>query len=204
MTNNNIQYIYFDLGGVVLDFKRGFTQLSPVVDRPQEAIEKAYFVHAEPAARGTISALEFWTRIRHDLNLNHDSAEFDYQDYWTDSFAPISETHELIRELSANYRIGILSNTESGVYEHALRKGHIPDIPYANVIKSCEVGLVKPEKEIYQLAQDSTGLSGPAILFVDDRPENIEAAAAFGWHGIVFDSARPAYSVAKIREKLGL
>jgi 2-haloacid dehalogenase len=61
---------------------------------------------------------------------------------------------------------------------------------------------VKTEKAIYQLAQDGTGLSGPAILFIDDRPENIEAAAAFEWHGVVFDSARPATSVAEIREKL--
>lgn len=203
MVNNKIQYIYFDLGGVVLDFKRGFTQLSSLMNRPKEAIEQAYFAHAEPATRGTISAPEFWTRIRRDLNLNHESAEFDFEDYWTDAFAPISETHHLMRELSTSYQIGILSNTESGVYERAIRKGHIPDIPYANVIKSCEVGFVKPEKEIYQLAQDRAGLSGPAIFFVDDRPENIEAAESFGWQGVVFDSARPTSSVAEIRDKLG-
>jgi putative hydrolase of the HAD superfamily len=204
MTDNKIQYIYFDLGGVVLDFKGGFARLAPVVDRPQEAIENAYFAHAEPAARGTISAPEFWARIRQDLKLNHDNGEFDYEGHRTDSFAPISETHQLMRELSANYRIGILSNTESGVYEHALRKGHIPDIAYANVIKSCEVGMVKPEKEIYQLAQDHAGVSGLAILFVDDRAENIEAAESFGWHGVLFDSTRPADAVAQIREKLSV
>ncbi len=202
MTIDRIQFIYFDLGGVVLDFKDSFVRLAAAFGKPQTAVEQAYFRHAAPAACGTISTAEFWARIRQDLNLRRDEAVFDYEGYWTDGFVAIPQTHRLMRELSTRYPIGVLSNTEFGVYEYAVQKGSIPDIPFAVVIKSCEVGAIKPERQIYQLAEQRAGVSGSAILFIDDRPDNIRAAEALGWHGVVFDTAHPDQSIREIKEQL--
>lgn len=46
---------------------------------------------------------------------------------------------------------------------------------------SGELGTLKPEAEIYAALEAATGLSGPALLFADDRAENIAVAAARGW-----------------------
>ncbi|MGY6410865.1 MAG: HAD family hydrolase [Alkalilacustris sp.] len=46
---------------------------------------------------------------------------------------------------------------------------------------SGELGCLKPEAGIYAALEAATGLSGPALLFVDDRAENIATAAARGW-----------------------
>ena len=46
---------------------------------------------------------------------------------------------------------------------------------------SGELGCLKPEAEIYAALEAATGLSGPALLFADDRADNIAAAAARGW-----------------------
>src|SRR6266851_1117219 len=48
------------------------------------------------------------------------------------------------------------------------------------VVISCEVGLSKPDPRIYQLCLDRLGLAAPATLFVDDRADNVEAAARVG------------------------
>jgi len=203
MIKNPIQFIYFDLGGVVLNFSGGFVRLAAAFGKPQLVIEQAYFRHAAPAARGRISTAEFWNRIRQDLNLRQNEAVFDYEGCWTDGFIPIPQTHQLMRELAARYSIGILSNTEFGVYECAVRKGSIPgDIDFAVVIKSCEVGAVKPEQAIYQIAERRAEVSGEAILFIDDRPDNIHAAQALGWRGVVFDTAHPAQSIREIKAML--
>jgi epoxide hydrolase-like predicted phosphatase len=203
MRENKIRYVFFDLGGVVLSFKGGFTTFGKALGIPPATIERAYFAHADMAAHGVISGEEFWTRIRADLNLLQDTTIADYQEFWTDSFVPISETHQLLRHLAASHRLGILSNTEFGVYERILRKGHVPDIPFEVVIRSCEVGCVKPENRIYELAQERAGVEPHEILFIDDRPENIHAAQMLGWHGIVFDEANPRGSVQEIRKRLG-
>ncbi|MGY6634556.1 MAG: HAD-IA family hydrolase [Alkalilacustris sp.] len=46
---------------------------------------------------------------------------------------------------------------------------------------SGELGTLKPEPAIYAALEAATGLAGPALLFADDRADNIAAAAARGW-----------------------
>jgi epoxide hydrolase-like predicted phosphatase len=202
MTDQKIQIVFFDLGGVVLNFKGAFPKLASALGIPQGAIERAYHQHVDPAARGEIGTAEFWQRIRQDLDILHNDAVADYEDFWTDSFAPITETHELMRKLSGRLKLGIISNTEPGVFEKVLRKGHVPDLPYAVVVASCDVGCVKPNKEIYQLAQQRAGVHPGEILFVDDRLENVEAARALGWHAVLFDDTNPQRSVQEIKARL--
>src|SRR5262245_18330288 len=117
ISGHKIQIVFFDLGGVVLNFRQGFTRLSAALGVPQVAVEKAYFKHVDPAARGATGTGEFWSRIRQELNIPQDGAIANYEDFWTDSFAPIPETHRLMRELAASHKLGILSNTERGVFE---------------------------------------------------------------------------------------
>jgi len=55
------------------------------------------------------------------------------------------------------------------------------------VVISCEVGLSKPDPRIYQLCLDRLGLAAPATLFVDDRADNVEAAARVGLQTLHFE-----------------
>ena len=45
-------------------------------------------------------------------------------------------------------------------------------------------GVVKPDAKIYGAVERRTGLSGPEILYIDDRPENIEAGKQRAWQAI--------------------
>ena len=58
---------------------------------------------------------------------------------------------------------------------------------------SYEVKQVKPEPEIYRsfFSRYPQVLPGESV-FLDDRPENIRAAAAFGIEGILFQSREQA------------
>lgn len=48
------------------------------------------------------------------------------------------------------------------------------------VIVSCEVGVCKPDPRIYELCLSRLGVEPAEALFVDDREENVEAAAKLG------------------------
>lgn len=48
------------------------------------------------------------------------------------------------------------------------------------------LGCIKPDAEIYAHLERGCGLQPERLLFADDRPENIAAAEARGWHGHLF------------------
>ena len=51
---------------------------------------------------------------------------------------------------------------------------------------SGHMGEVKPEPEIYRMLEDDCGVAPTALLFADDRVDNIAAAAARGWNTHLF------------------
>ncbi len=55
-------------------------------------------------------------------------------------------------------------------------------------LSSCYVGLRKPEPAMYRCALDLFGAPPARVLFVDDREENVAAAAGSGMQTIRFES----------------
>ncbi|MDQ2066837.1 HAD family phosphatase [Xinfangfangia sp. CPCC 101601] len=55
---------------------------------------------------------------------------------------------------------------------------------------SARLRLIKPDPAIYAHVEAVTGLKGDQILFTDDRPENIAAAAERGWQTHLFTGWR--------------
>ena len=51
---------------------------------------------------------------------------------------------------------------------------------------SCDVGLIKPEPEIYQLLCSKYGLKMEECVFIDDKQANTDAAKALGMQAITF------------------
>ena len=53
---------------------------------------------------------------------------------------------------------------------------------------SGRMGVIKPDPRIYQMVEADCGLSGDRLLFADDKPENIAAAADRGWRTHQFET----------------
>ncbi|MFB6440815.1 HAD family hydrolase [Streptomyces sp. NPDC056411] len=53
-----------------------------------------------------------------------------------------------------------------------------------HVVSSARVGVAKPDRKIYEIAAKQAGVAMNRCLFVDDRLENIEAAAGLGMTGV--------------------
>ena len=113
--------------------------------------EKVFQKYDDQICRGEISPQEFWDKYQDEL-LFQDS-DINFLDYWVSKLSIIPETHKLIRDLvHSNISVGLLTNIYSGVFEKSLSIKLIPDVKYNSVIKSCEIKVIKPEKEIYLLA----------------------------------------------------
>lgn len=60
------------------------------------------------------------------------------------------------------------------------------------LVISAEVGLLKPDPGIYQLALQALGLPAGRVLFVDDFAENVEGARAAGLQALQFTGPQAA------------
>ena len=103
---------------------------------------------------------------------------------------------------SKHYRVGLLSNIMPGLLTIMRGNGSVPDLPYDVIIDSSEVGTIKPEAHIYEIAAQRAGVPASEILLVDDSPANLMAAERLGWHVLWFDDARPAAAAGHVREAL--
>ncbi len=91
-----------------------------------------------------------------------------------------SMTSLVTRAHAAGIRTGLLSNSWGNEYDR--RDWHEM---FDAVVISGEVGMRKPEPEIFELALDRIGLPAGECVFIDDIPHNIVAAAKAGLVGIV-------------------
>ena len=113
----------------------------------------------------------------------------------------IRPTEKLIDELkAAGYKLYVLSNM-SREFIDFLRKQRVYENFDGDVV-SCEVGIVKPMPEIYNLLLKRFDLDPAETIFIDDRKENVDAAAAKGIATFHFDRNDYEGSCERLREIL--
>jgi len=110
---------------------------------------------------------------------------------WTCHFELNPPMIRLAESLVGRVRLVLLSNT------HDLHVGFLrPQLPvlerFDGLVLSCEVGLVKPERAIYERALAAAGVPATKAVFFDDLEPYVEAARAAGLHAHVFRDAREA------------
>ncbi len=111
---------------------------------------------------------------------------------------PLPEMLDAVRDArAAGVLTGLISN--SWVMEHydaTLRA------LFDAVVISGEVGLHKPQPEIYTLAADRLGVTPQRCVFVDDLRENCAGAEAVGMTAVLHRA--PAETISRLEELLGV
>lgn len=88
----------------------------------------------------------------------------------------------LLRRLRPRMPLVLVTNADLAL-EADLRTMGLSDLPH-HVVSSALVGVAKPDREIYEIAATRAGVPPHRCLFVDDREENVTAAAALGMTGL--------------------
>jgi FMN phosphatase YigB (HAD superfamily) len=140
-------------------------------DTPAEQIRALYI----KASLGEISSKQLWMGI----GVTPNKADEEY-----------CGLHELtpgVREFLAGYEVKLacLSNDISE-WSTILRRRFAIQEAFEDWIVSGDVGLRKPDARIYELAARRLGADGASLMFVDDRPPNLDAAVKRGWSTVQF------------------
>jgi epoxide hydrolase-like predicted phosphatase len=144
---------------------------------------------------GRIEEEEFERRFAERLGLE-DAA--DLIDSMFRGMKPSEPMVAAVRAARASgIRTGLVSNSWStSHYDRAL----LADL-FDAVVISAEVGLHKPQPEIYLLASNRLGVEPERCVFVDDLRENCAAAEAVGMTAILHREV--AATVARLEKLLG-
>ncbi len=126
--------------------------------------------------------IEFYSIISKELNLGLSLKELEEiaydRTYNMKNYIAYPGTADVVKELSKNFKLGIISDTWPSI---------IPQLEYIGVLKyisfstySCFLGVFKPDEKMYLDALSKCGVPAEQTVFVDDRIANLEGAAKFG------------------------
>jgi putative hydrolase of the HAD superfamily len=183
-----IRAIVFDLGKVLIPFEwqRGYDAFATASPYPAEEVrarikETGLF---EGFELGKVEPREVAERVSKVLGL---SVSFDeFQKLWSSIFLPETIVpDDMLERLRRNHRLLVLSNTDAIHFRWV--KGRYPFLRhFDDFVLSFELGLRKPEPEIYQAAISRAGCEARDIFFTDDRQDNVEGAIQAGIDAVQF------------------
>ena len=114
-----------------------------------------------------------------------------WHDRWIDLASPaIDHSVRLQRALRAK-GVPVFALTNFGIesFDYAATQYPFLDEFDRHYI-SGHLAVTKPDPTIYEMVEQDCGVSPQALLFADDRADNIEMAALRGWQTYLFENAK--------------
>ena len=176
------QAVVFDIGNVLIEWQPERFYDSVIGEDRRRAMFEAVDLHgmndrvdSGENFRDTIYAVaEEYADWGDEIRLWHDR--------WIDMAAPvIDHSLRLMQALQAR-GVPVFSLTNFGIQSYDLAATHYPFLrAFDRDFISGHLGMIKPTPAIYAAVEEGSGLPPEALLFTDDRADNIAAAAARGW-----------------------
>lgn len=198
-----VKAVIFDLGKVLVDFDYTIAITKIAARSQMSLLELGRWVTQSPLMMeyetGLVTSEQFFKAVCNACGFAGDFDEFG--SFFGDIFAPIEPMVELQAMLrSRGLPTYIFSNTNDLAIRH-IRRNFSFFANFDGYILSYEHRAMKPGAKLYEAVECTTGRKGAELLYVDDRPENIEAGAARGWQVILQENAEKTRTAI---EQLGL
>jgi len=200
-----MQNVLFDIGGVLLhlDYDQALRRLAPYCPEAARPAGKAVFslLGRDPVVaeyeRGAVSLSALFERFVAVTGFS--GTLEDFKDIWGTIFAENEAMIAFGHELARTYDVYFMSNAGAlhipALYERYPRLRFFKDDAV-----SCYLGALKPERAFFEKALSKFGIQAERSLFIDDRPENIAGARAYGLHAVQY--ARAEQTIADVKRML--
>ena len=200
-----IKNIIFDLGGVLLNLDIRKTQNAFIELGMVEF--KAHYTQAKQSGLfdlfdcGKITANEFRAELKKHLPLSVTDKQIDFA--WNAMLLDLPLIRlELLQNLSKKYRLFLLSNTNE-IHVHAF-SSYLKKITgksnfssyFENWYYSCNIGMRKPNADIFEYALIKNNLITNETMFIDDTIQHVEAAKRLGITGVFLPQGKTIIDLA--------
>lgn len=189
---HKLKAVIFDYGKVLSlpPTQEQWQTLIACFGKSQEEFQQVYWSNRDGIDRGTLDIIGYWKKAGEDCGRQISDAEalelIEHDNRQWTNVCP--ETLDLARELRrAGYKTAILSNMEHRMLGVMREKLAWLD-EFEVQMYSCEIGMVKPDAEIYLECCRRLGCQPEEVLFLDDKKVNTEGAKSIGMQSYVFAS----------------
>ena len=188
----------FDLGKVLLDFDYAIAARRLAAQSSQSAEEIRLHLDQSPLLlryeAGAMTTAEF-TRAAMATTGYRGSPD-DFGESFGGIFSEIRPMTTLHARLRERWPTFLFSNTNELAIRHIRRTfpfyGH-----FTGHVLSYEHAAMKPDARIYEAVERLSGCRGPQLVYIDDRPENIEHGRERGWRSILHQSPETTRSALR-------
>ena len=182
-----MKYFLFDIGHVLVNFETEdfLNELAKDTERSVEPLSEYDLGKIKEVESGQISDEEFVEYLNESKGLSWTvddliavwSRMFHINETGRELFLDAAEAGVPVYILSniARHHIDAIENNWSGFFDAA-----------AGLFLSYQIGARKPDSFIYSYVLEEIAAKGKQCFFVDDRPENIDAAREAGIHAHQF------------------
>ena len=184
MTQNDpIKVILFDLGGVLLSLNDPIETFGLQMD--QNEFKERWL--RSPSVRtfesGGMNTEEFARSIVAEAELPYDWQEFRLRfDAWPDQL--FDQTLSVLQAIPAKFKRALLSNINALHWGRDDIAGRLAGC-FDHSFLSYETGLIKPDRDAFELVVNTYNCRPCEILFFDDSPLNVTAAANYGIQAVL-------------------
>jgi putative hydrolase of the HAD superfamily len=180
VSRSRFEVILFDLGGVLIELS-GVAQMCAWTGIAEsEELWRRWLT--SPGVRsfetGRATAAEFAAAMCLEFALPVGAAEFMAEfALWPRGVFP--GAHELLGALASRHRLAALSNNNAVHWERISRDMGLGGYFGASFL-SHEIGLIKPDRAVFEHVVEALGCAPGRVLFLDDNRLNVEQAALVG------------------------
>lgn len=196
-----VRAVFFDLGGVIVrtEYQAPRQRLAGRLGMEYEDLEKLAFASAtsRQASLGQISTEQHWETVTKRLGRPATETEAIREEFFAGDILD-RDLLNFIRALRPRIFTGVISNAWPDMRDYLIKQKF--DDAFDTIVISAEVGVMKPEARIYQIALEQAEASPDEAVLVDDTPANIEGCQALGMRGIHFRS--PQQALAELQKLL--
>ena len=194
----SIKAIFFDLGGVIVrtEFQAPRERLAERLGMEYDDLNKIVF-NSDTGLRasiGEISSEDHWAAVIKRLKRPASELTVIRDEFFAGDIVDRTLV-DYIRSLHSKYKTGLISNAWGDLRDFIVREKF--DDAFDKMIISAEVGAVKPEPKIFQIALQQFGVQPNEAVFVDDFLINVEGAEKVGMKAIHFKDPESALKLLK-------
>jgi putative hydrolase of the HAD superfamily len=198
-----VRAVVFDYGNVLCleQTVEDMNNMAHVSGIPHERFSELYWKQRPPYDRGDIDGPAYWTAVigQQELGLSRDQIatliELDCESIVRPNQGAVQWAKLLHQE---GFPLTLLSNMPLELSRHVTKS--FPSLStFEHLIYSCDYGSIKPELAIYRICLELLKSAPRDILYLDDRAENVEAAARLGINSVLFDTVEETASRVESR-----
>lgn len=200
-----IKNLIFDFGGVIIEIKP-MVYVSALLDMGCSDLPGLHDAFVKEGIyrkfeTGQLTSDEFRDRIRVALPDHASDQAIDHA--WNLILGEIpAHRIQWLQQLKSKYRTFLLSNTNPIHFdyyqEYMVRTFNVSlDSLFEKAYYSFQIGMYKPDREIFEFVLSDNGLDPSETAFIDDMAENIEAAKQIGLQGIHLHSGADITEIMK-------